>query len=400
MKRSIIIAIALLCLTSIWAQEMTVAERNAAQGFNDTIDRMAPDFIRAYVSIAEPGDYLYTTLGHAAYHLICPTFDLDYYFTMEGENCPDAVLRFLAGDLKMGLMALTPSVYLPYYEETNRGVREWELNLSPERKQRLWAVLDSLMLSWQDMPYDYYHRCCAITIVNVMNELVERENIHYAEPWPDKFHRTSREFICDEIKKTHPWTLFFMCFLAGDEVDKDIPNERKFIVPLDVVEAWQVATVDGQPLLSPTPIEVLPPGQREPAPWCTPFGVSVVLLVLTLLSLATLWVNKHWIKICGTVVDFVILGIITLGGVFLTYLLFFSDLCCTDWNWLFIAFNPLPAIFWYWRRYWAIPYSVIMIVWIVGVVCAPHVVAFAEHMVLVFAFCVVLIKQYFFASIK
>ena len=74
---------------------LSVAERNALQGFNDTIDRLAEDFVEAYVSIAEPGDYLYTTLGHAAYHLKCPTFGLDYYFTMEGESSKGALWRFL-----------------------------------------------------------------------------------------------------------------------------------------------------------------------------------------------------------------------------------------------------------------------------------------------------------------
>ena len=400
MKRLIIIAVALLCLTSIWAQEMSVAERNAAQGFNDTIDRLAPDFIRAYVSIAEPGDYLYTTLGHAAYHLICPTFDLDYYFTMEGENCPDAVLRFLAGDLKMGLMTLTPSVYLPYYEETNRGVREWELNLSPERKQRLWAVLDSLMLSWQNLPYDYYHRCCAITIVNVMNELVGRENIHYATPWPEKFKRTPREFIYYALRGHDEWTQFFICILAGNEVDKDIPYERKFIVPCEVVEAWQNATIDGHVILSQDYVDVLPPGVRKPDTWWTPFRIGFIILVLALLSCCVIWFPNKWMRMMSVIIDYLVLSIITIIGIGMTYLLFFSNLCCTDWNWLYVLFNPLPAIFWYWRKHWALPYAFLMLTWAIAMICAPHLLALWSHIVLAFAFCVVLIKQYFFASIK
>ena len=94
MKNYLLIFLTLLPLIAP-AGELTVAERNAQQGFNDTIDRLAEDFVEAYVSIAEPGDYLYTTLGHAAYHLKCPTFNLDYYFTMEGESSKDAVFRFL-----------------------------------------------------------------------------------------------------------------------------------------------------------------------------------------------------------------------------------------------------------------------------------------------------------------
>ena len=108
MKRLIIIAVALLCLTSIWAQEMSVAERNAAQGFNDTIDRLAPDFVKVSLCIADPTDYREDALGtsgHAFLRLQCPTFGLDYCFSYEGENVNDNLFRYLSGQTKMGMFA-------------------------------------------------------------------------------------------------------------------------------------------------------------------------------------------------------------------------------------------------------------------------------------------------------
>lgn len=396
MKKWLYIVLFLLAPMAIEAKTdtLSVAERNAAQGFNDTIDRMADDFVEAYVSVAEPGDYLYTTLGHAAYHLKCPAFGLDYYFSMEGESNKDAVFRFLAGDLKMGLLSIPPEEYLAYYKEENRGVREWKLNLSPERKQRLWAVLDSLVVQWNGLPYDYYHRCCAITIVNVMNELVGRENIHYATPWPEKFKHTPREFIYYALKGHDEWTQFFICLLAGNEVDKDIPNERKFIVPMDVVEAWQKATIDGRAILSEEYVDVLPPGVRKPDNWWTPTHIAIILLLLALVSLCSIWMHYEWLKMAGAVMDYIILGIVTLIGIGMTYLLFFSKLCCTDWNWLFIAFNPLPAICWKWRKYWALPYAILMIVWVLAMIVSPHLLALWSHIVLALSFAVILIKQY------
>ena len=38
----------LVCIANMQAQGMTVAERNAVQGFNDTIDRLAPDFVTVF----------------------------------------------------------------------------------------------------------------------------------------------------------------------------------------------------------------------------------------------------------------------------------------------------------------------------------------------------------------
>lgn len=395
MKKYIISLFVLVLSMMAWAQEreLSVAERNALQGFNDTIDRMAEDFVEAYVSIAEPGDYLYTTLGHAAYHLKCQSFNLDYYFTMEGENTKDAVFRFLAGDLKMGLTVLSPEEYLQYYKDNNRGVREWKINLSPPDKQRLWEILDNHVKDWSNLPYDYYHRCCAITIVNIMNELVGRGNIHYALPWPEKFKHTPREIIYYALRGGNEWTQFFICLLAGNEVDKDIPYERKFIVPGDVVDAWQRATVNGQPILSEDYIDVIPPGVRKQESWWTPTHIAIILLLLALCSLCSLWGHMGWIKAIGLIIDYSILVIISVIGLGMTYLLFVSDLCCTDWNWLYIAFNPLPAIFWYWRKYWALPYLVCMLGWVIAMIFAPHLLALSSHIILTLAFCVVLVKN-------
>ena len=56
MKQIRIYGLLLLLLTSMmaWGQELSVAERNAAQGFNDTIDRLAPDFVWVSLCIADP----------------------------------------------------------------------------------------------------------------------------------------------------------------------------------------------------------------------------------------------------------------------------------------------------------------------------------------------------------
>lgn len=80
MKKYFLILITILP-TLLWAQDtQTVAERNAAQGFNDTIDRLAPDFVLVSLCVADPTDmtrdYLGVT-GHAFLRLQCPTFNLD-----------------------------------------------------------------------------------------------------------------------------------------------------------------------------------------------------------------------------------------------------------------------------------------------------------------------------------
>ena len=365
-----------------------------AQGFDDTIDRMADGFVEAYIAVAEPGDYLYSTFGHAAYHLKCPTFDLDYYYTMESEGIKDNTLRFLAGNLKMGLFYLPAEDFTKTYAEESRGIKEWKLNLTPSQKQRLWALLDKHVKEWQDIPYDYYHRGCAITMVDVMNELIGRENIIYSESWPANLHGTVRETGYYALQGQNEWAQFWMCIMVGDEIDQKLPNERLLYVPYDLVEAWQKATVHGQPLLDSKTLETLPSGERKKITCLTPLALSTILLALALLSLGMLFVNTQWARCCSAIVDYIILCVVTLIGIFMTYLLFVSKLPCTDWNWLYIAFNPLPAFFWYWRKYWAFPYAVLMLGWVIAMICAPYLLALWSHMLIICAFVVILLKNF------
>lgn len=375
-------------------RELSVAERNALQGFNDTIDRLADDFVEAYLSVAEPGNYLYTTLGHAAYHMKCPAFDLDYYFSMEGDNVSDAVLRFIAGKLKMGLVGFIPQEYLAVYEKDHRGVTEYKLNLSPVQKQKLWEVLDNNAHKWHNIPYDYFHRSCALSLVDVMNETIGEENIHYPTCWPEKYNHTAGDLVYFQLHESHPWTLSFMRILCGTEADKNIPNERKLICPNDLVEIWQETMVDGKPLLDAEGAVVLPSSGVQKKSIFTPVAFSIILLLLALLSIGTLWIPVEWAKVSGSVIDYVVLSVVTLLGLFLTFLICISHLPCTEWNWLLLVFSPLPAIFWHWRKYWALPYLIGTLLWGVGVLITPYMVAYTEHILLAIAFSIVLLKQY------
>ena len=105
-------------------------------------DRLAEDFVTVSLVVCEPYEVLYSSLGHAALHLQCPTYDLDYIFTYESEGVRGKVFRFLLNDLNMGMMSLSMNDYLqPFYEE-GRGVKEYRLNLPPEVESVLWRMCD------------------------------------------------------------------------------------------------------------------------------------------------------------------------------------------------------------------------------------------------------------------
>lgn len=371
----------------------TVAERNAAQGFNDTIDRLAPDFVHVSLVVAEPGGILYSAFGHAMLHLQCPTFNLDYIFTYESEPIRDNWWRFFKGNLRMGMFALDPdSVFIPYREE-GRGVKEYTLHLNPLQEQELWRQFDMLAERGADRPYDYYQRGCAISIVNVVNDALHGNKIVYNE-WPERFDGTLRELGYRCVTKSgFIWNRFVLMTLAGSGIDGQLTKERKLIVPEDLVEVWQHAQLNGHVLLDSEPHVIVASSKQHIATWCTPFVVSLLFLLFSLVSLLFVGKASDTPRMVSKVFDYVLLIIQTLLGAVVTYTVLFSSLPCTDWNWLIIPFNILPVLAWPWRKYWALPYLVMIVLWCIGMLCAPHRLVESAHILLALAFAVVLLKQ-------
>lgn len=399
MKRWLYIMLLLLASTIVRANgdTLSVAERNAQLGFNDTIDRMAEDFVEVSLVVCDPEDVLYSALGHAALHLQCPAFNLDYIYSYESESVQNKVWTFLRGDLKMGMFAIPTDQFLGFYRETGRGVKEYAINLTPEQEQQLWRVMDKMAEEGLSLPYDYYSRGCAKSVVHVIHRAIGRNAIHYA-PWSEKYTDHTMRELATSFATNVPWIEFISFFLVGVEGDKMCPCEKKLIVPTDLVEVWQQATFDnGKQVLEHEPSVLLEAKSSNEGTWCTPLMISVLLLVLAMGSLATTWSKDKACRMAGNIVDYMILAIVSVAGALMTYLIGFSDLPCTSWNWLIVPFNILPAIGWYRRKYWALPYAAILLVWSVvmaGEWIWGHVLVDWAHILLAIAFSVILMKQY------
>ena len=367
-----------------------------AQMLNDTIDRNAEDFVVVSLLVCEPYETLYSSLGHAALRLQCPDYNLDYVFSYEGENVRNKIWTFLRGDLKMGLFAFPTDLFLRVYEVAGRGVTAYQLNLSPQQDQELWRIMDEMRTAGMALPYDYFKRGCAKSVVDVVKRTVGPNGIHYA-PWPEKYtDHTIRELVRDYMVDM-PWTEFMLYFLIGSEAERPMSCEQKLIVPTDLVEVWQQATFDnGKSVLSAEGQELVPGSKEEKKNIVTPLLVALLLLLMAMGALWTLRTeNRAW-RIVGEVIDYIVLTISTLFGALMTYLVCFSSLPCTEWNWLIIPFNILPAIAWFLRRYWAIGYAVIIAVWcavMTGMLIWGHVIVDWSHIVMAFAFGMVLLHQ-------
>lgn len=342
-----------------------------------------PDFVKAYFIVVEPGGALYSVFGHACFHMVCDAYGYDYCFTYESENAVNRILTFLSGRLKMGMIRITLEDYMADYKEEGRAVKEYEINLPIEYKRELWRVLDEKVDEGMNLPYDFVERGCAYACVIMLNEALGNEKVEYGE-WSPRFERTRPEICYDFAKRDYPWNASIIFNMIGSVAKKETSNEKKMIMPTEVLETWQHAKFHGEYLLSMEAHELLQSvPKKESTVWFTPMLFSLILLVLAIVAM---FIEKPYI-------DWLILSVVTVLGAILVYLVLFSTLPCTEWNWLIVPFNILPAICWKWRKYWSLPYAVMILIWIFGMLLSLHQMVDNAMIVLAVAFMLIVLNK-------
>ena len=351
-------------------------------------DRLADDFVSVGLVVAERGDVLYSILGHACLHTKCPYYDIDYVYSYESEGVSGKVVRFLMNDLRMGMFYIAPADYLEDNIQEGRGVVEYPLNLPAEVESELWRVLDTKVDEGHELDYDYIKRGCTISIVENLDRAVAAANSLHEQPvyqlkypkWDDSFDRTLREIVYDNAPKG--WQRFFGMTLVGGQVDNPhLKKKDKLIIPADLVRTWKQTTINDVPLITEEPVELLPLQHKHNGDTFTPLHASIIVLLLALISL--FWKKPY--------IDWCILGLQTALGCLMLWLLI-SPLPGSEWSWLIIPFNPLPAILWHWHEKWGVWYAAMIVIWTVGVLLAPHRLVEYAHIVFALAFSVVLLK--------
>lgn len=366
MKRKSGLIVFLMVATMLQAQD-TVANQEAQ------------DFVRASLLVMAPGDQLYSIVGHSCLRMQCETYGLDYCFSYESEPVPHRVGRFLAGKLKMGMMAIPTDTFLALYQKDQRGVWEYELNLPLEVKRKLWQVLDERVMEGTNLPYDYLEHGCALACMQCLTEALDTIKMEYG-PWSNELLYTTRRERC-YANSPKSWNLLCCMTLVGQKADQKVSPEQNLIIPHELAEVWAQAKVMGQPLLQ-APKELFPNTERSTCP-ITPIWVSTMLLLLAIGSL-------FWDK---TYIDTLILILQTALGVLMVYLVLFSNLPNTTWSWLLIPFNPLFAIFWHWRSKWGIYGGLILLLWCGAMLISPHRLVCDTHILWAMSMAIVLSKD-------
>ena len=326
--------------------------------------------LRVSLLLSEPGDqYFYSIFGHAALRFQTPDMDADYTFTYVGEQLDDgAFARYMRGALKMGLAVSPTEDYIAH--EQARRMYEYPLALPDSLARALLTICGREVQAGFKKQYDPITGSCSHKIALYLNEAagVVGQNIVYSD-WGEDYELSVRE-LCARYTEAFPWAQWLYATLPGSRVDtRQISRMAHLMYPAQLLRLWRGATIEGMPLLNgerTLMVEGEPMGEQTPV---TPLMVAIVLLVLAVLSLGR-WMGQRWMQWLNVPL-LVVIGVV---GSVLWYMWLLTDLPYTDWNWLIVPMNPLIIAFWRWRRYWGIPYALVLCALLIYTVVSPYAV--------------------------
>ena len=349
MKRSLLVMILMTFCAFSYAQDsLSVAK-------NDSINKAAedPDFITVSLMWATPGKEIYSLIGHSLLRLQCPSNDLDIAYSFAMDVSPGDILRFIQGKAMSGYIYSLTQDKIDEYKADGRGVSEVKLNLTPKEKQELWRFLDTQLQKGPEYHYDYLHTQCASMTIFAIESILDGETIVYNDLSEEVRHEYgSHRIVLMNLCKNSPWQFLFWNITLGTHGDNNNDFNGR-LAPEILWNAWQHASIkdkDGQlrPMTVGKPqvlnIKTCDDGPFPITPWMV-FGALALIVIISVFT--DIKGKTPWL---GHSMDIILMTGHTIISLWITYLILFSQLIATEWNWLIIAFNPLPVLLWTIRR--------------------------------------------------
>ena len=329
------------------------------------------NFVKASLIVSTPTDIIYSSLGHCAIRMECPSEQLDYCFSLETNTSPGDYLKFFNGDADAAVRAIPTEMYLAECRKEGRGVDQYEFNLTWHEKQQLWKSLDEEMMKPPHLKFNFLNtNCVMMVIIMIQNALID-ESINYVE--------VPSYLTCDNgnglrhLTRSTPWYQFIYITLSGAICDEYFSMEYR-MTPISLPEVFGKAQIKGsngqRSLFKGTPVSLV---RQTNFPSNSPFTPRLVFSILLLLVILITWCEwKRGCKHIARITDTILLALELIIGVLLCYTTLATSLFAAHWNWYLIPCNPLPLLLlllfgkhkYFYKIY--LLYTIILIVFIIA----------------------------------
>ena len=329
--------------SSLNLYSQTKEERDSVNNDDLQKEMLRSEYINVSLIVAAPGHELYSAAGHAALRMECPSKHVDYCYEFDTDVNLGEMMDYVNGNMKASLHRLYTSTYIKRYKEQNRGIRGILLNLNPEQKAYLWSILDKEADSGNKHDFDFMSNNCSSVVRMFIESTIGEDRIQYGNI-DNRLTGTFRETI-PYVFESSEWAQLFWNIMMGTGFD-DNPGFESLLFPSALLDEWSKASVvtkDGEE----KNLVIKEYSLLEDK--STKSFFSPLLLFSALLSLSVI-ISCFDFKIgyssVSKVFDSILIIIETLVGLFLSYMLVFSNQMATSWNWLIVVFSPMPLIIW------------------------------------------------------
>lgn len=299
-----------------------------------------PDFIKASILTASPGNSPLSFSGHAALRLRCDSLAIDRVFSFENSSGGylDQILKGSEGRV----VEIETKDYLGTFEREGREIKEYNLNLTLDEKARLWEVMDRRKTE-PEIPFTRDVHCFTVT-GEVLEEAVDPGLVNWDESGyhDDTYGSHTRIITADKS----PWHYFLVMLPLGDMADKK-GYDKGFIYPF-IFDAsynnFKIIYPDGseKPLVAGSPATIVPLTASGRPSHPTPVEVALTVLMLTVAVSAAQYF-LHW-RLCGRIWDILLWVMVTAGGVMVLIITYAPGNLGSTWNWPLLVFNPLAWV--------------------------------------------------------
>ncbi|MCH5225925.1 MAG: DUF4105 domain-containing protein [Muribaculaceae bacterium] len=318
-----------------------MAEEQSEEPAVPSLDNLTISLITCY-----PGPEIYELCGHSAIRVRGigekgQRVDSVWNYGIFDFNQPNFVYRFVKGETDYKGAAYPFAWFMPEYIRGGREVVEQDLNLTPEEKKDLLALLrNSVKPENATYRYNYIKDNCSTRIVNQIDSASSVEIIFPLEGKYGTYRNTMRAY-----HKGYPWYQFGIDVALGSGLDEKTGAREEMFVPVELMEyAGNAHFSDGRPLVSST--RILNRGKGDvtlpPTPWfLSPlFWSWLVALALAATVAWNIFKFRLYLPVYGA--WFFILG---LAGCLVAFLVFISVHESTSPNLLIFWLNPMQFLF-------------------------------------------------------
>ncbi|MEQ1744931.1 MAG: DUF4105 domain-containing protein [Saprospiraceae bacterium] len=292
-----------------------------------------------------PGDMLYSTFGHSALRVLDSALRLDrcYNYGTFNFDEPNFLLKFCQGKLRYYL-DIEPYRSFEYGNlYYHRPMREQVLNLTPEKRQRLFDLLqENAREANKYYMYDFFYDNCATRIRDIVKEAFFHQIAFDTSALP---LGTSMRHLLRPSLADMPWTQFGIDLAIGQPADRTALAQDYMFLPDYVHDLFATAKINdstalvaSETIIPPAPLPARP--AYQPGFFGNPLWVMCLVALIGLLSMA----NRRAERIFDVIFWFV-LG---LAGLVLLLLWVATDHSTTKMNWHLMWAMPTHLLF-FWR---------------------------------------------------